>query len=56
MLPEISKLDPGLLQCFYGQEEDDTACTAPEFDRAERIETAGGHHFAGDYQALAQRD
>jgi type IV secretory pathway VirJ component len=55
VLPEIEKLDPRLLQCFYGQEEDDTACTAPEFDRAERIETAGGHHFDGDYQALAQK-
>jgi type IV secretory pathway VirJ component len=55
VLPEIETLDPGLLQCFYGQEEEDTACTAPEFDRAERIETTGGHHFDGDYQALAEK-
>ena len=55
MLPEIAKLDPALVQCFYGADEEDTACTAPEFDRAERIETAGGHHFDGDYAALAEK-
>jgi type IV secretory pathway VirJ component len=54
VLPEIAKLDPALIQCFYGA-EDQTACTAPEFDRAERIETAGGHHFDGDYAALAEK-
>jgi type IV secretory pathway VirJ component len=54
VLPEVSRLDPGTLQCFYGKEERDTACTAPEFDRAERIETGGGHHFDGDYAALAE--
>jgi type IV secretory pathway VirJ component len=55
VLPEIEKLDPALVQCFYGADEDDTACTAPQFDRAERIETAGGHHFDGDYAALAEK-
>ncbi len=55
VLPEVSRLDPGTLQCFYGKEERDTACTAPEFDRAERIETGGGHHFDGDYAALAEK-
>jgi type IV secretory pathway VirJ component len=55
VLPEVLKLDPGTLQCFYGKEERDTACTAPEFDRAERIETGGGHHFDGDYAALAEK-
>jgi type IV secretory pathway VirJ component len=55
VLPEIAKLDPALVQCFYGADEKDTACTAPEFDQAERIETAGGHHFDGDYAALAAK-
>jgi type IV secretory pathway VirJ component len=55
VLPEIAKLDPALVQCFYGADEEDSACTAPEFDRAERIETAGGHHFDGDYAALAAK-
>ena len=55
VLPEIAKLDPARVQCFYGAEETDTACRAPEFDRTERIETAGGHHFDGDYAALAAK-
>jgi type IV secretory pathway VirJ component len=55
VLPEIAKLDPALVQCFYGADEEDTACTAPEFDRAQRIETGGGHHFDGDYAALAEK-
>jgi type IV secretory pathway VirJ component len=55
VLPEIAKLDPALIQCFYGAEEENTACTAPEFDRAERIETGGGHHFDGDYVSLAEK-
>jgi type IV secretory pathway VirJ component len=55
VLPEAAKLDPALVQCFYGEEEEDTACRAPEFDRAERIETTGGHHFDGDYAALAEK-
>ena len=55
VLPEIAKLDPALVQCFYGAAEEDTACTASEFDRAERIKTGGGHHFDGDYAALAEK-
>jgi type IV secretory pathway VirJ component len=55
VLPEAAKLDPALVQCFYGADEDETACTAPEFDRAERVETSGGHHFDGDYAALADK-
>ncbi len=55
VLPEIARLDPRIVQCFYGEDEDDTACTAPELEPAERIETQGGHHFDGDYAALADR-
>jgi type IV secretory pathway VirJ component len=53
--PEIAKLDPAKVQCFYGEEEDDSLCRNPVLARAELIETTGGHHFDGDYQALARR-
>jgi type IV secretory pathway VirJ component len=53
--PEAAKLDMARVQCVYGEEEDDSLCPDPMFDRAERIKTAGGHHFDGDYQALARR-
>lgn len=55
VLPEVAKLDLKRVQCVYGEDEEDSACTAPEFDRAERIKTAGGHHFDRNYEALAKR-
>lgn len=51
--PELARLPPGLVQCFYGAEEEGTACTAPELKGAELVRTGGGHHFDGDYAALA---
>jgi type IV secretory pathway VirJ component len=53
VLPEIARLDPSLLQCFYGIDEEDSACPDPAFARAEVIKTKGGHHFGGDYAVLA---
>lgn len=42
--------------CVEGEEEGaDSACSAPVFNAAERITTTGGHHFDGDYVALADR-
>ena len=53
VLPELRALDLARVQCVYGEEEDDTLCTAPELAEAERIRIPGGHHFDGDYEALA---
>jgi len=55
VLPELERLPAGLVQCFYGEEEEETLCRAPELARVELIETRGGHHFDGDYAALARR-
>jgi type IV secretory pathway VirJ component len=54
VLPQLARLDPGRVQCFYGEEEEDTACTAAELAGSERIRTSGGHHFDGDYEKLAR--
>lgn len=52
--PQVEKLDPNLLQCFYGVEEkDETACV--KLKGAEVIETSGGHHFGGDYDAITRQ-
>jgi type IV secretory pathway VirJ component len=51
--PELARLPAGLVQCFYGAEEADTACTSPALEGAELVRTAGGHHFDGNYEALA---
>ena len=52
--PELTRIPPTLLQCFYGEDEDDTACPSLPAG-AEIIKTTGGHHFDGDYAALAKR-
>lgn len=54
VLPELERIDLRDVQCFYGQQEQDTLCLAPELAAAERIGTTGGHHFDGDYRAIAR--
>ena len=51
--PEIGKVPPALVQCFYGENETDTMC--PELTKLAMMvfRTHGGHHFAGDYEHLA---
>jgi type IV secretory pathway VirJ component len=55
VLPELERLPLSIVQCFYGEEEDDTLCRAPELAGAEIIELSGGHHFGGDYEAVADK-
>jgi type IV secretory pathway VirJ component len=54
--PLLRQLPLTRTQCIYGKEdaaENETSCTAPEFDQGERIALEGGHHFDGDYGAVA---
>lgn len=53
--PELQRIPSGLLQCFYGEDEEDAACPAQTGRGVEVIRTSGGHHFDGDYDALATR-
>ena len=55
VLPELSRMELGLVQCFYGEDESDTLCRSPALHGVEVIQTSGGHHFDGDYAALARR-
>ena len=55
VLPALLKLDLSRVQCFYGEDEEGSLCRLPALAGAEVIRTAGGHHFDGDYRALAQR-
>jgi type IV secretory pathway VirJ component len=50
--PEIAKVPPALIQCFYGEDENDTACPSLVATGATVIRTAGGHHFGRDYDSL----
>lgn len=55
VLPELLRIPAGKVQCFYGDEEDDSLCRDPALAGVERIQTSGGHHFDGEYDALARR-
>lgn len=54
-LTDVAKIDSALVQCMYGTEEDDDACKALVGGPIEAIGIKGGHHFDGDYPALAKR-
>ncbi|MDR6756806.1 type IV secretory pathway VirJ component [Mycoplana sp. BE70] len=52
---DIGKIDPRIVQCIYGRDEDDDPCPTLPTKGVEAIGIDGGHHFDGAYQALAQR-
>jgi type IV secretory pathway VirJ component len=51
---QIAKIPAALMQCFYGEEEGDTSCPSFNSTKTEIIKTRGGHHFNGEYPAIAQ--
>lgn len=53
VLPQTAKIPPQMIQCFYGQDETDTACPALADRGAETFRRNGAHHYDGDYGALA---
>jgi type IV secretory pathway VirJ component len=53
--PEIARIPPQLIQCFYGAEEKHSACPDLAGRGIAVIRTAGAHHFDGDYGALEQQ-
>jgi type IV secretory pathway VirJ component len=42
------------VQCFYGEDEEDTLCPALA-GTADVIRTPGGHHFGRDYDVLEKQ-
>lgn len=52
---DIAKIKPGLIQCIYGTDEEDDACPTLKDKGIDVIGIDGGHHFDGDYEALAGR-
>ena len=53
--PEALKLSAASTLCIYGQEEKDSLCPALSPAHAQAMPLAGGHHFGGEYDALAMR-
>jgi type IV secretory pathway VirJ component len=53
VLAEADKVPARLMQCIYGENESDTACPAQQMRGVETYRRSGGHHFDGNYDALA---
>ena len=55
-VPEIAAMGRGArVLCLYGADEKDSACPAVRRPGVEVVQIEGGHHFDGDYAALARR-
>ena len=58
LTPAVGALPKDRVLCIYGADDasgDGTGCTLPGMAGASVVETKGGHHFDGDYDALADR-
>jgi type IV secretory pathway VirJ component len=53
--PEIEKLRGKKILCVYGADESDSVCRRLPPGLALLDERPGGHHFGGDYRAIADR-
>ncbi len=53
VLPEALRLPPSKVLCLAGEEETDSLCGDLPPGSARVVRLPGGHHFGGDYQALA---
>ncbi|WP_024900251.1 MULTISPECIES: virulence factor family protein [Brucella] len=53
VVPAITTIPLDRVVCVYGEEEDDTACTAPELKGADLMKLSGGHHFDENYEPIA---
>ncbi len=52
---DIKAIEPALIQCIYGTDEEDDACPDLKASGIDLVPIEGGHHFDGDYAALARR-
>ncbi len=54
-LPEINRIAGVPVLCIYGEDEADSPCPKLDSKNVTVVKLAGGHHFDGDYPALAQK-
>ena len=52
---DLKRINPALVQCIYGKEDDEAICPKLADTGIDLIATEGGHHFDEDYEALAAR-
>lgn len=53
-LPELQKLSKLPVYCVFGEEEEDSLCRQKGLNVSRIIPMKGGHHFGGDYAAIAK--
>lgn len=53
VLPQVEKLKGMKILCFAGEEESDSLCHDLQPALAKIIILPGGHHFGGNYDAIA---
>ncbi|HEX6534004.1 MAG TPA: AcvB/VirJ family lysyl-phosphatidylglycerol hydrolase [Gemmatimonadaceae bacterium] len=54
-VPEVEKLKGTRILCFYGADEKHSGCAGLPPGSATVVEMPGGHHFGGQYAAIAGR-
>ncbi len=53
-LDAVAKIDPKLLQCIYGTDDDDSVCSQLKTKGIDVIELPGDHHFNDDYDKVSE--
>ncbi len=53
ILPELQRLRGTNMMCVYGTKEDESLCRSVDSTLVFRDARVGGHHFDGDYRAIA---
>jgi type IV secretory pathway VirJ component len=52
-LPEVNRITGIPVLCIYGEDEHDSLCPKLDARKFKIVKVKGGHHFDGDYAALA---
>jgi type IV secretory pathway VirJ component len=52
-LPEVNRITGMPVLCIYGEDEHDSLCPKLDPSKFKIVKVKGGHHFDGDYAALA---
>jgi type IV secretory pathway VirJ component len=54
-VPEVKRMGATPVLCLYGAEEQDSPCPKLAGPAVKAVAVGGGHHFGGDYAALAEQ-
>ena len=53
-LPEVNRISGTPVLCIYGEDDRDSLCPKLDPSKVRIVKLKGGHHFNGDYAALAR--